>query len=268
MTPAPPTWLALAIGNSRLHWARFGPVALQQSWQTRHIEETELASLISQHFDFQRCGLWQESFPSTLWKDLPELWITSVVPQQTQIWQRYRQANWITLAQVPIAGLYSTFGIDRAMALWGALITYGGPILVIDGGTALTLTGAAGDRLVGGAILPGLQLQLRALGQSTAALPLLNLTDMTDLPSRWALDTPTAIQSGVVYSVIAGISSFIQDWWQQFPGSTIVFTGGDGAFLHKCLQARSPSSQLLKLDQQLIFWGMRSLRERDRATMG
>jgi type III pantothenate kinase len=266
MTYSPRSWLALAIGNSRLHWASFGDDTLQQVWQTRHIDQAEVTQLITQQFDFQQCGLWQEAFPLPFWADMPELWITSVVPVQTQIWQHYPAANWITLTQVPIANMYATLGLDRAIALWGAIITYGSPVLVIDGGTALTFTGATGDRLVGGAILPGLQLQFRALGQSTAALPLLDFNQMTDLPPRWALDTPNAIRSGIIYSTIAGVQNFIQDWWQQFPHSMIVFTGGDGACLHQHLQSQLACCELLKFDQQLMFWGMRSVRERRLST--
>jgi type III pantothenate kinase len=261
MTHPPKPWLALAIGNSRLHWASFENDTLQQTWQTRHLEPAEVAQLITHNFDFLPCGLWPEAFPHKTWEELPELWIISVVPQQTQIWQRYKNINWITLAQIPIAEMYSTFGIDRAIALWGALITYGSPVLVIDGGTALTVTGAADDRLVGGAILPGLQLQFRALGQATA-LPQLNLAEITAMPPRWATDTPNAIRSGVIRSVIAGVHSFIQDWLQNFPASIIIFTGGDGAFLHQRLQSQFVAKS--KLDQQLIFWGMRSMRQRDR----
>ena len=52
--------------------------------------------------------------------------------------------------------------------------TGGFPMLVIDAGTALTFTGAdANQCLVGGAILPGLRLQLASLGQKTGQLPLL-----------------------------------------------------------------------------------------------
>lgn len=49
-------------------------------------------------------------------------------------------------------------------------------ILVIDAGTALTFTAADADqRLVGGAILPGLGLQRSSLAQKTATLPRVEL---------------------------------------------------------------------------------------------
>ena len=263
MTPTPKLWLALAIGNSRLHWASFMDHALQQTWQTRHINEAEGDQLITHNFDFQQCGLWPENFPPPNWAGSPELWVVSVVPEQGKIWQYYKNIKWITLAQLPIKDMYPTLGIDRAIALWGAIITYGSPVLVIDGGTALTLTGVQGNQFIGGAILPGLQLQFQALGQSTAALPWLTFSNILieEMPPRWARDTPDAIASGVIHSVVAGIHSFIADWLQHFPNSHILFTGGDGSFLHHAMQSRFATKDLLKLDQQLMFWGMRSVRE-------
>jgi type III pantothenate kinase len=83
--------------------------------------------------------------------------LASVVPNQTALWQDYSNVHEITLDQVPLQGIYPTLGIDRALALWGAGETWGWPMLVIDAGTALTLTGADANRcLIGGAILPGL----------------------------------------------------------------------------------------------------------------
>jgi len=62
---------------------------------------------------------------------------------QTALWQTYPDVHVITLNQVP--PVYPTLGIDRALALWGAGETWGWPMLVIDAGTALTLTGADAD---------------------------------------------------------------------------------------------------------------------------
>jgi type III pantothenate kinase len=168
----------------------------------------------------------------------------------------------MALDQIPLRGLYPTLGLDRALALWGAVETIGAPVLVIDGGTALTVTGVGGDRaLVGGAILPGLRLQFQALGQGTAALPVLPAT--AALPQRWAIDTPRAIASGILYTVLAGMRSFVQDWWQQFPGSAVVLTGGDGDRLHPLLLQQFPElSPGVKLDPHLMFWGCRSVRAR------
>jgi type III pantothenate kinase len=194
--------------------------------------------------------------------ELPEplpLWIASVVPHQLQCWQTYPNARILTLENVPLQGVYPTLGIDRALAVWGAGTRLGFPVLAIDAGTALTFTGVdAARRLVGGAILPGLGLQLKTLAQNTADLPSIQID--RSLPPRWAMDTTSALQSGVLYVLLAGLRDFIETWQQQFPGSAIVLTGGDGKFLHEMLLLQFPHlTNHLNFDRHLIFWGMQNL---------
>ncbi len=249
------------IGNSRLHWAWFIDANLQEAWDTNHLPVANLES-ITQNW----AGVIpSEILPSSLLaqnaldiRQLP-LYVASVVPVQTKLWQNQPTAKVITLNDLPLKGLYPTLGIDRALAVLGAGEVYGYPVLVVDGGTALTFTAVESDRrLIGGAILPGLGLQLKSLNQRTAALPKTSLP--TQLPPRWAMQTSTAIESGVIYTLLAGIRDFIEDWRCQFPGSKISLTGGDAAMLLSYLQVQFPevASQVI-IDANLIFWGMRNI---------
>ena len=230
-------WLALMIGNSHLHWAYFEQNILIKTWQTNH---DSIAN-----------------FPANT-----PLYLASVVPEQTKLFLDYPYLKLLQLADIPLKNLYPTLGIDRALAVLGSGETYGFPSLVIDGGTALTFTGVNQDReLIGGAILPGLGLQFQALSTKTAALPRLNLPQ--SLPNRWAMNTEDAIASGIIYTLLSGITSFIEDWLKQFPNSKIIFTGGDGERLLSYLNEIYPDiSNDCKFDPNLIFWGMRSLKNR------
>jgi type III pantothenate kinase len=258
------SWLALAIGNSRLHWAWFVGQTLNLAWDSHHLPTPTVRALIKQ---WTSGRLPAEILPppvvswhkSRTWSQ-PPLYLASVVPNQTQLWQTYPATKIITLDRIPLTGLYPTLGIDRALALLGAGETYGYPILAIDAGTALTLTGADARRqLVGGAILPGLRLQLQSLWQKTAALPAIELPPK--LPTRWASRTSEAIQSGVIYAILAGLEDFIADWHRQFPNSGIAIAGGDATLLQNYFQEQFPKNPpQLTIDPHLIFWGMRSLR--------
>jgi type III pantothenate kinase len=178
------------------------------------------------------------------------------VPDQTALWQSYPNVRIITLDQLPIEGLYPTLGIDRALALLGAGTQLGWPVLVIDAGTALTFTGADVNRhLIGGAILPGLGLQLSSLGQKTAGLPIATLP--YNLPQRWVTDTETAIQSGVVHGVVSAVNDFVADWLRLFPNSKIVVTGGDRTLLLKYLTSAFPDTASAIIETpEAIFWGI------------
>jgi len=267
--------IALAIGNSRLHWGLFAGKTLEKTWDTEHLKadavsrlsEAEKAEYLVQTVmrSIEQISAQNLlSLPATPALSSPHtlsvvplpLVLASVVPQQTAIWQSYPDVRIITLDQLPIGGLYPTLGIDRALALLGAGNQLGWPVLLIDAGTALTFTGADVNRyLVGGAILPGLGLQLSSLGKKTAALPLASLPE--NLPHRWATDTAGAIQSGVVYAAVAGVRDFIEDWRCLFPNSKIAVTGGDRAILWQYLASAFPDTASSVIDApQAIFWGI------------
>lgn len=230
-------WLALAIGNSRLHWASFSGQELQKTWHTAYFQPTEK---------------WRSQMGQNL-PDLP-LCLVSVVPAQTLNWQPLAQQV-LTLADLPLLGLYPTLGIDRALAALGAGERFGYPVLVVDGGTALTITGIDADRkLVGGAIWPGLRLQLQALNQGTAVLPSIQ-PNWLEI-DRWAIDTPGAIASGIFHSTLAGIQDFWQNWQGQFPKSVLVVTGGDGEILYLALREDSKSVEHIA---SAVFWGIASV---------
>lgn len=255
-------WLALEIGNSRLHWALFIGETLYSGWDTDYLPE----SVIQQLAECQTLNdLLEKIFPEfkSLTNTLPfcPLLIASVVPSQTTIWQTYPNTHVITLDQVPLKGVYPTLGIDRTLALWGAGKTLGFPMLVIDAGTALTFTAAdANECLVGGAILPGLGLQFATLGQQTGQLPFVETQNFPSLPPRFALNTTEAIQSGVIYTLLAGIKDFIQAWWDLFPDGKIAIKGGDRTLLINNLQALYPEiATRLIVEPNLIFLGMQKI---------
>jgi type III pantothenate kinase len=231
-------WIALAIGNSRYHWAWFLNDRLQASWDTAYQAPALAILQAMDYFDDHQIDIIR----------VP-IYLISVVPNQTKIWQQLPQVREITLADIPLFNLYSTIGIDRAIAIFGAGEIYDYPVLVIDGGTALT------RHLVGGAIIPGLKLQFSSLSTRTAALPEVKLP--LQLPPRWGNNTNDAIASGILYCISTGIVNFIDDWDRLYPNSQIVFTGGDGDYLKSIL----PQSLIdrVTVDRQLIFHGFRSI---------
>jgi type III pantothenate kinase len=278
------TWLALEIGNSRLHWALFKGESLESTWDTDYLPESviqqlgaggvggvggEVLSTLSTLYPILRVGLrfhrrsltqiitTKNTSPSS---PLP-LVLASVVPQQTALWKSYPNVRVITLDQIPLNNVYPTLGIDRALALWGAGIIWGFPMLVIDAGTALTFTAADGDKnLVGGAILPGMGLQLASLGQKTGQLPQLEVGEIQSLPPRFALNTPEAMQSGVIYTLLAGIKDFVEEWWRLFPDGKVAMKGGDRNLLLNYLKKLYPAiASRLLVEPNLIFWGMQKI---------
>ncbi|PSB05041.1 pantothenate kinase [Merismopedia glauca] len=245
-------WLALCIGNSRYHWGWFQGNILIETQDTGHLGAE------GQRGRGAEDGALKAAIP---WKEIPDttpIYLASVVPEQTNIWLNYPNLSQIKLEDIPIFGIYPTMGIDRALAIFGASKVYGAPVLVIDAGTALTFTGVNAElELVGGAILPGLNLQFECLSKNTAALP--QGTIPTTLPPRWATDTSQAIQSGIIYTILAGIKDFIEDWQAEFESSKVVITGGNSSIIYQLYSQTSPIQTNLLTDSQLVFWGFKNL---------
>ncbi len=279
-------WLALVIGNTRLHWALFAGDEFWGSWHTPHLTAEAAAQLQRQWF---QSAAWRSLFNISLADLVPKsngqpssLWIASVVPAQAAMWTNGSEKSAIpievvTRSHIPLSNLYSTLGIDRAINLLGAGSTVGWPVLVVDGGTALTLTAGNQDSLLGGAIIPGLRLQTKALTQGTAALAeaisarQTELWEMAVLPERWATDTVGAIASGLTYGLTSTLIDYLTDWWQQFPTGNVIFTGGDGPLLHALFNQHLQKTKIPKktpeklsrvqVDSDLMFWGMRAYRK-------
>lgn len=297
-------WLALVIGNTRLHWGYFVGDRLLNVWHTPHLEREAALRIQSSGFD---ADAWHRvpglvysevldsevldsevldrpsgSQPSSTTLSPRSLWIASVVPEQTALWANQRffdndrlnsrvnsrnqnsqvPARVVERSQIPLQNLYATLGIDRAINLLGAS-HLNCPVLVIDAGTALTFTAGQDGAVLGGAILPGMQLQARALAQQTANLPLADdwLASQADLPKRWATTTDEAIASGLVYGTISILADYLADWWRQFPKGAAVLTGGDSPTLHALLQQKTPEiASRVTVDSHLMFKGMQRYR--------
>lgn len=258
-------WVGVLIGNSRWHWGRFRDRDRQCSWDSPPLTATQVERLgwmpVDRWPQFTQghCDQdWLNSNPVSA-APLP-VWLATVVPEQAERWCAYPVVQRVDPHQLPITGLYPTLGGDRILNLWAAraiavsqleeagsdpncatapltlAVRTHPAVLVIDGGTAMTVSGlTAAAEFGGGAIWPGLRLQFQALHGQTAALPW--VTEIgTGLPDRWGLDTPTAMRSGILHGAIATVQGYIQDWLVHEPYSLVICTGGDGAWLDQTLQ--------------------------------
>ncbi len=231
------TWLAVIQGNTHQRWGWFADQTLLQV----------------------------DRFPATPPPPLPdriEIWIAEIgssisSPQRLDSSRIHR----LTLDQIPMANAYETLGLDRALGLLAAGKRWGWPSLVIDAGTALTLSGGDPEgRFLGGAILAGLGLHARSLHLHTATLPCVELNvDLNSLPPRWARSTVTAIQSGILYTISAGLRDYCRDWLRRFPQSAIVITGGDGDLVFRLVQEECRDHALI-LEPSLILYGISDAR--------
>lgn len=128
----------------------------------------------------------------------------------------------------------SEAGADRLVNAVGAHIEYGGPLIVIDSGTATTfdIVGADGA-FEGGVILPGINLSLQALHDAAARLPRVEIRDPGRVIGK---DTVSAMQSGIYWGSIDMIEGLCQRIRVEYgKPMKVIATGGvaalfEGAF--------------------------------------
>ncbi|MES1157150.1 MAG: type III pantothenate kinase [Alphaproteobacteria bacterium] len=119
----------------------------------------------------------------------------------------------------------SEAGADRLVNSVGAFITYGGPAVVIDSGTATTfdIVGADGA-FEGGIISPGINLSLQALHEAAARLPRVEIRDPGLVIGK---DTVRAMQSGIYWGSIEMIEGLLRRIRAEYGKPMItVATGG------------------------------------------
>ncbi len=91
-------------------------------------------------------------------------------------------------------------GADRIVDAAGAFSLYGGPVLVLDFGTATTydLVDASGA-FVAGVTAPGIRISAKALWQDAAKLPKIELEKPASILAQ---ETISSMQAGLVYGQI------------------------------------------------------------------
>ncbi|MEB3322753.1 MAG: type III pantothenate kinase [Synechococcaceae cyanobacterium] len=139
----------------------------------------------------------------------------------------------LALEEVPLADAPTWLGIDRALAGWLAWRRCGGPVLVADAGTVLSLTRVdARGRFRGGRLMAGLALQLRAMGSAAHALP--SSLEAQGSPGGetpgdpWPRATARAMREGVRRGLAAVVAAAAAEAVAADPLCRLVLTGGDG----------------------------------------
>ena len=122
-------------------------------------------------------------------------------------------------------------GVDRLLNAAAAFDTLKQACIVIDAGTCITVDFIDGEGVFhGGAIAPGVQMQLKAMHEFTAALPSVAFEAPSGLP--WGADTQEAMNRGVYHGARGLVWRLIEKYAEQYGGfPPTVATGGDAAML-------------------------------------
>ncbi len=140
-------------------------------------------------------------------------------------------------------------GSDLVVGAVAALAEYNAPMVVIDFGTATTLTVINANKdLLGGMILPGVRLSLKSLSSGTSQLPEIGL----EPPKKFiGTNTVDCMKSGILYSTAYGIDGFIENIEKELGEKvTVIATGG----LAKAIVPLCKST--ITVDDELLLKGL------------
>lgn len=120
-------------------------------------------------------------------------------------------------------------GSDRIADAVGAVYEYGAPIIIIDMGTATTISIVNKDKkFIGGMILPGVRTALNSLIKSTAQLPQIKLGSPPE--SIIGKNTSESIESGIIYGTASCIDGICERLYEELGyKSKIIATGGNAS---------------------------------------
>ena len=122
-------------------------------------------------------------------------------------------------------------GADRIVTAAAALKLYGGPIIVVDFGTATVFDAISRNgEYLGGAIAPGIHLAAEALFLGTSQL---RRVDLTPPKSAIGRNTVASMQSGLLFGLIGLIEGMVARFKKEIGEAQVVGTGGMAAILAK-----------------------------------
>ena len=189
--------------------------------------------------------------------------LSSVVPRLTDDLARAVRRVWkvepfiVSAQSVPELKVKrdvpNTLGADLVVGAVAAKAMYHGPCIVIDMGTATTLTGLNADgEVCGVVIIPGVGTSLDALTSRAAQLSSVSLTAPPQVLGR---NTMECIQSGMVFGtacMLDGLCDRIED--ELGAPCEVVATGGLAGLIVPHCSRKITFSDTLLLDGLKIIW--------------
>ena len=150
-------------------------------------------------------------------------------------------------------------GADRLLNSLAAHRRYGGPLVVIDFGTATTFDVVGDDgAYLGGVIAPGVNLSIEALHRAAARLPRIGIGRAQAVIGR---STIPAMQSGIYWGYVGLVEGLVARIKAEFSGPElkVVATGGLAPLFAEGTLA------IGHIDPDLTLDGLRLLAERNPA---
>ena len=220
--------LAVDIGNTNIVVGVFNGTDLRATWRIA----TDVNKMVDEYRVILDNLLPREGLSLA---DIDAAILSSVVPTLIPVFENVCQRCFKVKPLVVGSGirtglriLYDNprdLGADRIVDAVAAYRQYGGPVIVVDFGTATVFNAVSGNGdYLGGAIAPGVAIAADALFKHTSKLPRVELIRPRSAIGK---NTTASIQSGLIFGYVGLVEGVVARFQRELgDGAKVVATGG------------------------------------------
>ncbi len=149
-------------------------------------------------------------------------------------------------------------GADRIVNAVAACEIYGGPVIVVDFGTATTFNAISSKgEFLGGVICPGIKISAEALFQRTAKLPRIELSKPESVIGR---NTAVSMQAGIFHGYVGQVNHIVNKIKKEMKEEKIrvIATGGLARLI------ASEAESIDEINGHLTLEGLRIIYEKNK----
>ncbi len=252
--------VAIDIGNTNVVVGVFDGKKMAANWRVgtnARITSDEYAMIFKDLFGF--AGL--------EFRQVSGVIISTVVPPllgvMIEMTRKYFQREPMVVTHAIKTGISIRYdnpkevGADRIVNAAAGFQRYGGPLIIVDFGTATTFCAITKNgEYLGGVITPGIKISAEALFQRASKLPRVELVKPAKVIGS---DTITAMQSGIIFGYAGLVDGIVERMKGELGGQAkVIATGGLAELV-------APETKTIQeVQPQLTLEGLRLLYELNR----
>lgn len=220
--------LAIDIGNTNVVLGVFDGEKLVENWRVgtnAQITPDEYAMIFKDLFGFS--GIDFNAIQGVIVSSV----VPPLLPVMVEMSRKYFKIEPLVVTHELKTGITiltdnpKEVGADRLVNAAAAYKRYGGPLIIVDFGTATTFCAITKNgEYLGGAICPGVNISAEALFHRASKLPRVELVQPTKVIGR---DTVSAMQAGIIYGYAGLVDGIVERMKKELAADArVVATGG------------------------------------------